>query len=329
MKNVFKKIGLASALSMALVSGAMASDITVGGITWDPSSPVDFGINPVAGVYVIGGNTDGVAAVSANDYIPYGWGTFTTINSILNRAPLPTYCTEGINTCQLTFEFGGFTGQNGTGSVQDLTGGYLRIYVDDLNPPGVTNGFSGGGAITDPGTDTALMTYGNTVGPTLWLGLTGFTNALGFTGSYDWAGAKNAPTQIQGLAAWFVVDAGNPGLAGSFFNDNAVTIQTEVLPGVFVSEQVDFTMTLSATQLATHATDASALGFKTTAFQAANPGAANKDLGTAPFTYFIGAGNMTGNSVPEPGSMALAGLGLFGIGMSALRRRRSGAAAKV
>jgi hypothetical protein len=255
--NKFSKVLTAGALALASIS-ASASDITVGGVTWDPD----------------------YQSFSANDFIAAAeftqWFSFSGINA----AGAPIVASEfpgtigsmlqGVgeitrfngqtdfvcDTCELTFTFGGikFDGDLTDGSLYDLAAsastGFFNIYFDD------TADFDAGNLASqsdvDDGADGSLF---------LSLGFDTLKQGAGYT------------PQVGHLASFWSVTGG--AAAGNFDTDNEL----------FGSD----------------------LGFAATVdFQ-------NNQYGS-------GVGVAAGNSIPEPTSLAIFGLGLLGL-VGAARRK--------
>lgn len=113
----FNKGLLAGAAALAFSMTTQAANITVGGVTWDPSSPFDAEIKtdllekPIAN---IGDMLEGIGQVSK-------------LNGLIS------FC----STCELTFEFGGFelvsADFNPISGITDLgfTDGWVNFYVQD------------------------------------------------------------------------------------------------------------------------------------------------------------------------------------------------------
>jgi hypothetical protein len=152
-----KSIGIAVVCALALgASGAaLATPITVGGVTWDPASGFDLNINAL---------NLRETSVSAVGDVLHGYGQIGSINS--NNG----FCVgTGGAGCDLTFQFT-YTvqslGLGGSGNPQAIfTNGTIQFYV---NPK-----------------DSYNMQFPTSAGPgTPWLTLTGHTGALtGFTGT--------------------------------------------------------------------------------------------------------------------------------------------------
>ena len=139
--NKFSKILTAGAFALASIS-ASASDITVGGVTWDPDYQTltnkDFSASAVFTQWFsnAGFNSAGAPNLAAEQP-----GFPSTVGSMLQgvgqisilNGQTDFVCT----TCELTFTFGGivFDGNYDDGSVYDLaasaTSGFFNIYFDD------------------------------------------------------------------------------------------------------------------------------------------------------------------------------------------------------
>lgn len=172
----------------ALAFGASAHALTVGGVTWDPNDPIfDFSsqtnLHETIGINV--GDTFG------------GYGQITAVNGS------GAFCA----TCQLTYEFGGYT-LTSAGATFTATGGWLNVYVQDTAALGYTAFNS---TIKSTATDG-----------TLWLSLVGNSTFLG--GGNTLGGTVTIPNSngasgqgvgyfdvVGGLAAAYLDTNGQPG----------------------------------------------------------------------------------------------------------------------
>ena len=149
MKKSFG-IAFVTALALGASGAALANPITVGGVTWDPNSPLDLNIQAL--------NLRETAVTGVGDVL-HGYGQIGSING--NNS----FCSG----CDLTFTF--------TYTVQDLgPGGSGNLQAIFTN--GSINFF-----VSNPG--TYVVTNPTTAGlGTSWLTLTGHTGMLsGFTGT--------------------------------------------------------------------------------------------------------------------------------------------------
>ena len=243
----FKKVLAGVAVAAALATSAHAALINVGGIVFDPNSPIDFSgssdsitqsINPVTGELT-------------------GFGYVSKINNTKENVFSPG--------AELTFQYSGFLpsvataipGPLGGGSQIQYTGGIVKFFVD-----------------TTPDTNFGTnLTFANTGDGTLWLDLVGHPQAGGIT----FVGTNFFPTSLQGAGLLDVIG----GLAAANLDTNTQQGGADLK---FSSTFTTFTNSLSPLEA-------------------------------------IGAGTVTGNSIPEPESLALVGLGL--LGLAASRRRKS------
>jgi hypothetical protein len=226
---------------------ASASDVTVGGVTWNPEAANDFFSTASA----IHQDIDAVTGEIS------GYGVIGTLNG-KGFTGVDAFC----DNCDLYFNFSGLTpfGLNVLPDGSNLvtyTGGSVNLYVDstsDINP-----------------FDISTLTAANTspeLDDKLWLSLdvsgtflgTSFGNILSGIGYLDVTG----------------------GLAANYFDTNSVNnFSTGLL------SDVSFTTSFSQVQ---------------------NILSAN------------GTGNFSGESIPEPTSLAIFGLGLLGLAGAARRK---------
>lgn len=245
----------------ALAFGSSAQAVNVGGVVWDTNSPFDF---------ITQTNLFETIGINVGDTFG-GYGQVTAINgnSTLNGAA--GFCP----TCQLTYEFGGYAITKAAAFAGDsftATGGFLKIYVQDMAAVGYT-AFNAG--VKSTATDG-----------TLWLDLLATNGALPVGTTL--AGTVTIPNSISTAGQ----GAGYFDVIGGLAKDN---LDTDSQPG-----GSDLTVTSSFQPLA-------------------NP-VVNGGVTVA--THF-GGNNGLGQSVPEPATLALLGLGLVGLGLS--RRNKKAA----
>ena len=251
--NWLKNTLAGAVAAVALAGPAQAAPINVGGVVWDPDSPLDFSSFSIAIRQFI----DPVSGTLS------GFGFISTLNGTGQSVFCPG--------CELTFQFSGYTpaamGALPTtpGQVIGYTGGTVAVFVD--NTPEITNP-----------SDPTTLTPANTGDGATWLSLTGHNlGGTTFTGA-----VVGIAGQITGLTGVGLLDVIG-GLAAANLDTNTQ------------SDGSDLRFSTSFTLL----------------FPAQNP------LDAA------GTGNFFGSSVsiPEPGTLAMLGLALVGLG--AFRRGKS------
>jgi len=184
-------MALSVAAACAVPGMASASPITVGGVTWDPDSIVDFSSFSLGIRQVINSTTGAVS----------GYGVIST----MNLTPASSFVPGG----ELTFQFGGFTPvtfgalPNVPGQIIGYTGGWVKVYV--------------GNSIQVNQADFTTLNAANTGDGVLWLELAGHAlgaNNITFTGTV--AGMGSDVSQLTGIGLLDVVG----GAAAANFDTN-------------------------------------------------------------------------------------------------------------
>lgn len=192
--NLFKKVLAGAALATTLLNGAQAAPITVAGVTWDPSSFIDFTAASVSIRQTID-STSGVLS---------GFGTINQINGS------STFC----NDCELTFQFSGFTPLSP--NLTPTPGGGTILYRDGTVQVYV-------GAIDPLNAMSTTMTFASTGDGTLFLGFTGHndsTSKASLLGTTATNTKGDLITGLSGIGILDVIAGASGGLAGTLFDTN-------------------------------------------------------------------------------------------------------------
>jgi len=250
----------------------------------------------VGGIFFDEGNVFEVASVyenlvtGVNDVLS-GYGQVTQINGTAD------FCVSGALQCELTYVFGGFTVTNFTPTEIVFSGGWVNFYVGETSTGTANfNPFSSSGQAED----IAEASDG-----TLWLTLEGhinqtLTNNFGLVlgtlfSTGDQFGTGNDVGEGAGLLDVDYTGAANGNTAGAGAVANAV-FDTDTLPDN-IGGTADFTLTSSFS---------------------------NAVIPPHGETPLAGSADLRGvAAAPEPGTIALLGLGLLGLGATQLRRRKT------
>ena len=211
-----------------------------------------------------------------------GYGSINSISGSTN------FCAGGLGTCELTFQFGGFLVTSITPTSIVTSGGWVNFYVgtgSTLNFNPLTSGSSAA--------DIAAATDGS-----LWLNLLGHTNLVGgFLGTLFGTGTSFGTGSDAGFGSGLLdVDLTGAGYANARFDTNTLA------DNIGGKADALFTSDFSPTAVP-HPSECT---------------------GTPPTgaSCLAGAASMRGVVLPEPGSLALTGLGLLGLGLGAVARKR-------
>lgn len=300
--KLMKKLMLGAVATLAMTA-AQASVIDVGGVRWDPDYGLDFRASSVSIRQNINPFTGEVS----------GYGIFTAMNGTTNFCP----------GCQVTFQFSGFMPigavllPGAVGTFINYGGGDISMYVNH-----------GPTTISNP-SDVLQLNATNTNVGALWLGLSGHAKS-----NLDPTTLKGSVTDegLEGRGFYDVKAGIAGGLARGNFDTNAMMdtsgnptgadMKSTLTFGAFLAVGWDHDNNPVTPDLVPVDHDANnATPNKFVWDHDNNPLTASLTADSNVYLRSAGDGSILGQSIPEPGSLALVGLGLLGAAM--VRRRKS------
>jgi len=295
-----RKTALALALTGALGLPAAANAVTIAGINIAPGALFEFaflaeGVKTDTDKTL---NADGTISNTPNGIIDVAGEVLQGVGQIkeITDGNTNVLWSDGDNGRELTFTFfydAENFGTDGTNQIIGFTGGVVTVYSGTSLDP--TKRFERNGTMAD---DIARASDGD-----VFLTLAG--SPIGNAVTPEVGSLSGLPITLRSigtsLTTGTVDGRGNldvtGGLAGSFLDTNMFGCASSQTPDLCATDTADKVFTSSG--------------------QLRTPNAVN-DWG------FVGTGELQDYAIPEPGTLALLGLGLAGLGYRARRESRKG-----